>query len=126
MLTSSTKSSWRPITNSVSQGSAVGPVLSNVSINCLDYEAECTLCKFAENTKLGGVADTAEDCAAIQRDLNRLEKWANRNLAKFKIGKWRVLHLGRNNLLRQNALETDQLENSFAEPRTGGSWCTPS
>lgn len=30
---------------------------------------ECTVSKFAGNTKLGAVADTLESCAAIQRDL---------------------------------------------------------
>ncbi|KAK4815937.1 hypothetical protein QYF61_010194 [Mycteria americana] len=43
--------------------------------------------KFADDTKLGGVADRPEDHAAIQRDLNRLEKWADRNLMKFNKGK---------------------------------------
>jgi len=38
-----------------------------------------------------------EGHAAIQRDLNRLEKWADRNLMQLKKDKSKVLHLGRNN-----------------------------
>lgn len=46
--------------------------------------------------KLRGVADTPEGCAAIQRGISRLGKWANRNLMQFYKGKSKVLHLGRN------------------------------
>ena len=45
---------------------------------------ECTTSSFADDTKLKGMADTPEGHAAIQRNLDRLEKWADRNLMKFK------------------------------------------
>ncbi|KAK4829294.1 hypothetical protein QYF61_002691 [Mycteria americana] len=42
-------------------------------VNGLDTGTECTLSKFAGNAKLGEVAGTLEDCAAIQGYLDRLE-----------------------------------------------------
>jgi len=37
----------------------------------------------AGDVKLEGVANTPEHHVAIQRDLNKLEKWAHRSLRKF-------------------------------------------
>lgn len=39
--------------------------------------------KFADYTKLSGVADTSKGHAAIQRDINRQENLAHRSLVKF-------------------------------------------
>ena len=91
------ESSWRPVSNRVPHGSVLGAVLYNIFINNLDEGIERSVIKFADDTELEGVDDTSEGCAAIQKDLDRME----RNLMKYNKGKCGVLHLGKYNLRYQ-------------------------
>jgi len=108
------KSCWRPVTSGALQGSVLGPLLFNTFMNDLDGWTECTLCKFADDMRLGEAADTPESCATTQRHLSKLENWAKRNLMNFNKGKCRGFHLGRSNARHQDRLAADQLESSFA------------
>ncbi|GAB0206646.1 mitochondrial enolase superfamily member 1 [Grus japonensis] len=119
VVISSAESSWRPVSSGVPQGSVFRLVLFNIFINDLDKGTECALSKFADDTKLGGVANTPEGCSAIQRDLDGLESWVEMNQMKFNKGKRRVLHLGKNNPKHQYRLGVDPLGSSTAEKDLG-------
>ena len=49
----------------------------------------------SSDTQTGGVVDALESRVSVQKDLNKLEEQASRNLTKFNKGKCKVMHWGK-------------------------------
>ncbi|PKU40315.1 reverse hypothetical protein [Limosa lapponica baueri] len=94
-------------------------VLSNIFVGDMNSGIECNLSKSANDTKLCGMVDTLEGMGAIQRDLDRLERWAHANLMKFNQAKCKDLHLGHGNPRHKYRLGGERLESSPEEKDLG-------
>ncbi|GAB0206111.1 triadin [Grus japonensis] len=110
----------RSATSGVPQGLVLGLALFNIFDGQRgDSGIECTLSKFANDTKLCGVVDTLEGRDAIQTDLDRPKRRACVNRMKFNKAKCKVLHVGRCNPKHNYRLGKEWIESSPKEKDLG-------
>ncbi|GAB0185699.1 mitochondrial enolase superfamily member 1 [Grus japonensis] len=113
-------SKWRTVTSGVPQESVLTLALFNIFVGDMDSGIECTLSKFDDDTKLCGArVETLEGRDAIQRDLDRLKRWARANHVKFNKAKCKVLHVGQGNPKHNYRLAGEWLESSPEEKDLG-------
>ncbi|PKU46054.1 rna-directed dna polymerase from mobile element jockey-like [Limosa lapponica baueri] len=78
----------------------------------MDSGIKCILSKFADDSKMSAVVNALERRDAIQRDLDRLERWAHANLMNFNQDKCKILHVGQGNTKHKYRLGRESIESS--------------
>ncbi|KAF4799945.1 hypothetical protein TURU_049266 [Turdus rufiventris] len=77
-------SNWWPVKSDAPEDPVLGPVLFIILISDLDKRIKCSFSQFAGDTKLGRSFDLLKGGKALQRDLERLDRWDEASCMRFK------------------------------------------
>lgn len=109
------KSSWKPVTSGIPQGSVLGPILFTIFINDMPDVVKSFMKLFADDAKLFRAIESMEDIEMIQDDINKLSDWSFKWQLPLNIIKCKAIHYGKKNpnssySMNNSALNTDTTE----------------
>ena len=90
-----------------------------IYINDLEQNIKSHILKFADDSKLWGAADNSLDRALIQKDLDTLGEWSNKNQMPFNINKCKIMHIGKNNIKWNYTLLNHKITSTSEEKDLG-------
>ncbi len=97
------KSDWARVQKGVAQGSILGPLLFTIYVNDLPNKAEkCQIKQYADDTTMSYAADTVGELEdVLEKELNSIDRWVDRNHLKLNVKKTQLLLLGRKSRMHQ-------------------------
>ena len=111
-------SEWEEVTSSVPQGSVLGPLLFTILINNLPNKVK-NPCKLdADDCKLLGKIEKAEDEHEIQEDIKRLKFWSKTCQMSFNYEICKVMYFRRRNAEHKYIMELNEGESPHVIPKT--------
>ena len=90
-------SEWIDVLSGVPQGTVLGPLLFLIFVSEIPDIVESHSSLFADDTKLYSICSKNK----LQSDLDKVVEWTNEMQMSFNAGKCKVMHLGKDNPLRQ-------------------------
>lgn len=115
----SQKSSWKPVTSGIPQGSVLGPILFIIFINDMPKMVESLMKLFADDSKIFKAIESFHDISVIQDDINKLIHWSIIWQLPINIGKCKCLHYGKNNPHHTYSIGNTDLINDETEKDVG-------
>ena len=112
VVVNGTKSTSEAVKSGVPQGTVLGPILFLLHINDITENVSSETRLFADDCVCYREINDIEDCKILQRDINRLGEWAEKNGMRFQPVKCNIMRLSRkkNNIDFKYTLKGTELE----------------
>ena len=94
------KSDWTPVVSGVPKGTVLGPLLFSLYINDISADIESEIRLFADDCVCYREIKNEEDTWKLQRDIDRLGRWAKKWVMRFQPIKCNIICRQINGLVR--------------------------